>query len=55
MFHFYLPNAFVIRDNFDWFWEGFTRYVGLLSLLEAGVIRVDDYLDVLLRNMMHIE
>ena len=48
MFHFYLPNAFVIRDNFDWFWEGFTRYVGLLSLLEAGVIRVDDYLDVLL-------
>ncbi len=48
MFHFYLPNAFVIRDNFDWFWEGFTRYVGLQSLLEAGVIRVEDYLDVLL-------
>jgi hypothetical protein len=48
MFHFYLPNAFVIRDNFDWFWEGFSRYIGLLSLVEAGVIRVEDYLDVLL-------
>ncbi len=48
MFHFYLPNAFVIRDNFDWFWEGFSRYVGVLSLLEAGLIRVEDYLEVLL-------
>jgi predicted metalloprotease with PDZ domain len=32
MFHFYLPNAFRIREHFDWFWEGFTRYAALLTL-----------------------
>ena len=32
MFHYYLPEEFNVRENFDWFWEGFTRYVALLTL-----------------------
>lgn len=47
MFHFYLPNAFKIRENFDWFWEGFTRYLALVALLDAREISVQDYLDAL--------
>src|SRR6185436_17150980 len=47
MFHFYLPNAFHIRENFDWFWEGFTRYVALATLLEGRLITISEYLDAL--------
>jgi hypothetical protein len=47
MFHVYLPNAFVISENFDWFWEGFTRYAALLTLLDAREIAFQDYLDAL--------
>lgn len=47
MFHVYLPNAFVISENFDWFWEGFTRYAALLTLLDAREISLQDYLDAL--------
>ncbi len=36
MFHFYLPEAFQIRENFDWFWEGFARYIGLLTMNRLG-------------------
>ena len=32
MFHYYLPEGFNVRENFDWFWEGFTRYIALLTL-----------------------
>ncbi len=45
MFHFYLPNAFRIRENFDWFWEGFTRYVALMTLAELRLIDLNEYLD----------
>jgi|GEM_PF-1061285 len=45
MFHYYLPEAFRIRENFDWFWEGFTRYVALATLLRLRLIRLRDYLD----------
>lgn len=44
MFHFYLPNAFLIRENFDWFWEGFTRYVALMTLAELRLIDLNEYL-----------
>jgi predicted metalloprotease with PDZ domain len=47
MFHFYLPNAFSVRENFDWFWEGFTRYVALATLLEGRLITISEYLDAL--------
>jgi len=47
MFHFYLPNAFRIRENFDWFWEGFTRYVALVTLAETRTITLDDFLAAL--------
>ncbi len=47
MFHFYLPNAFVIRENFDWFWEGFTRYVALMTLAELRLIDLNEYLDAI--------
>lgn len=32
MFHYYLPEGLTVRENFDWFWEGFTRYLALLTL-----------------------
>lgn len=47
MFHFYLPNAFQIRENFDWFWEGFTRYVALLTLTRLHLIDLREYLDAI--------
>lgn len=47
MFHFYLPNAFRIRENFDWFWEGFTRYVALMTLAELRLIDLNEYLDAI--------
>jgi predicted metalloprotease with PDZ domain len=45
LFHFYLPEAFIARENFDWFWEGFTRYVALLTLNQLRLISLRDYLD----------
>ncbi len=47
MFHFYLPNAFRIRENFDWFWEGFTRYIALITLLRLRLIGQREYLDAI--------
>jgi predicted metalloprotease with PDZ domain len=46
-FHFYLPNAFRIRENFDWFWEGFTRYVALVTLAKLRLIDLREYLDAI--------
>lgn len=48
MFHYYLPNSFRVRDNFDWFWEGFSRYTGLLTLIEMKSLTFDDFLGQLL-------
>ncbi|MCI0338842.1 MAG: hypothetical protein L0226_14810 [Acidobacteria bacterium] len=47
MFHFYLPNSFQIRENFDWFWEGFTRYIALLTLARLRVIGLREYFDAI--------
>lgn len=47
MFHFYLPNAFRIRENFDWFWEGFTRYIALLTLARLRLIGQREYLEAI--------
>lgn len=44
LFHFYLPNAFKVRENFDWFWEGFTRYIALVTLVRGGTITIDELL-----------
>ena len=48
MFHYYLPNSFRARDNFDWFWEGFSRYAGLLTLLEMKSLTFEQFLELLL-------
>ncbi len=45
MFHFYLPEAFQARENFDWFWEGSARYVALLTLNRLRFINLREYLD----------
>ncbi len=47
MFHFYLPEAFQPRENFDWFWEGSARYVALLTLNRLKFITLREYLDEL--------
>jgi predicted metalloprotease with PDZ domain len=47
MFHFYLPNAFRVREDFDWFWEGFTRYFALTTLLRTHQLEAKDYLEAL--------
>lgn len=46
-FHFYLPNAFRIRENFDWFWEGFTRYMALATLAKLRLVDLREYLDAI--------
>ncbi len=45
MFHFYLPEAFAVRENFDWFWEGFSRYIGLLTLNRLKLLGLPELLD----------
>ncbi|HEX4950867.1 MAG TPA: hypothetical protein VFZ34_29670 [Blastocatellia bacterium] len=45
MFHFYLPEAFLPRENFDWFWEGSARYVALLTLNRLRFIGLQEFLD----------
>jgi predicted metalloprotease with PDZ domain len=47
MFHFYLPEAFQPRENFDWFWEGSARYIALLTLNRLKFITLREYLDEL--------
>ncbi len=47
MFHLYLPEAFAARENFDWFWEGFTRYVALLTLNKLRRLSLREFLDEL--------
>jgi predicted metalloprotease with PDZ domain len=47
MFHYYLPGAFNISENFDWFWEGFTRYVALVTLQRLKTYTLREYLDAL--------
>jgi predicted metalloprotease with PDZ domain len=47
MFHYYLPGAFRIRENFDWFWEGFTRYIALHTLLRLRLAGLREYLDAI--------
>jgi predicted metalloprotease with PDZ domain len=47
MFHFYLPEAFQPRENFDWFWEGSARYMALLTLNRLKFITLREYLDEL--------
>ncbi len=47
LFHYYLPNAFRLRENFDWFWEGFTRYIALQTLLRLRLVGMREYLDAL--------
>jgi len=45
MLHYYLPNAFNVRENFDWFWEGFTRYAAWLTLTRRNLLDLQGYLD----------
>jgi len=45
MFHYYLPNAFNVSENFDWFWEGFTRYAAWLTLTRRGLLDLQGFLD----------
>jgi predicted metalloprotease with PDZ domain len=47
LFHFYLPEAFRARENFDWFWEGFTRYAAALTLNRLRLMSLREYLDEL--------
>ncbi len=47
MFHYYLPGTLNVRENFDWFWEGFTRYVALVTLQRLKLISLREYLDAL--------
>src|SRR5262249_29398535 len=47
MFHFYLPNAFRVRENFDWFWEGAVRYIALVTLARLQLINLREYLDAI--------
>src|SRR5262249_30656421 len=38
---------FRVRENFDWFWEGFTRYIALITLARLQLIGLREYLDAI--------
>ena len=47
--HLWVPNALALQGDYDWFFEGFTLYVALLTALELKAIDFREYLDTLAR------
>jgi predicted metalloprotease with PDZ domain len=48
-FHLWVPNALHFDGDYDWFFEGFTRYQALLTALRLRLIDFDEYLNTLAR------
>jgi hypothetical protein len=45
--HLWVPNALQLRGDYDWFFEGFTLYIALLTALDLKAINFKEYLDTL--------
>ena len=49
IFHWWVPNSLPLTGDYDWFFEGFTLYVGLQAALNLKLIGFDEYLATLSR------
>lgn len=47
LLHLWVPNALVLKGDYDWFFEGFTLYVALQAALKLKLIKFQEYLDTL--------
>ena len=47
LFHLWIPNNLNLNGNYDWFYEGFTVYLGLRTGLRMNRIRFEDFLATL--------
>jgi len=47
--HLWVPNALKLEGDYDWFFEGFTMYLAVRTVLEFKVIKFESFLDTLAR------
>ena len=47
LFHLWVPNSLTLAGDYDWFFEGFTLYLALLTDVRLGLISFDDYLETI--------
>ncbi|HEX7334178.1 MAG TPA: hypothetical protein VF290_21910 [Pyrinomonadaceae bacterium] len=47
MLHLWVPNSLKLEGDYDWFFEGFTLYVALLTVRELGTIDFKEVLNTL--------
>ena len=41
LFHLWVPNSLSLDGDYDWFFEGFTLYLALLTDVRLGLISFD--------------
>ena len=49
MLHLWVPNSLKLEGDYDWFFEGFTLYIALLTVRELGTIDFKETLNTLSR------
>ena len=47
LFHLWVPNSLSLDGDYDWFFEGFTLYLALLTDVRLGLISFTDYLETI--------
>jgi hypothetical protein len=47
LLHLWVPNSLRLQGDYDWFFEGFTLYIALVTALEMKIINFREYLDTL--------
>ena len=49
LFHFWIPNSLVLKGDYDWFFEGFSLYQGLLTARDLKLISSQEFLNTIAR------
>jgi hypothetical protein len=49
LLHLWVPNSLLLEGDYDWFFEGFTLYMALITALDLKFINFDEYLATLAR------
>lgn len=49
LFHLWVPNSLALKGEYDWFFEGFTLYQGLLTALDLKLISSQEFLNTIAR------
>mgnify|MGYP003577357724 FL=1 len=47
--HLWVPNGLPLQGDYDWFFEGFTLYMALLTAMDLKAVNFQEYLDTLAR------